>query len=370
MARRPTPMTPADCDLRGLPFMPLHGERLIESDLFFESNGDEFKAAVALWWASWKQVPAASLPTSPKVLAGLARVSDAAKWEAVSKGALHGWVLCSDGRLYHPVVAGLALEAWDERQEHRGAREAEKERKRLEREERKRLFADLKAVSVHLPWNISMADLRSNHGANCPQPVRDLSAGQVQDRPAPVPAIEGTVEGTGIGTKEKNPQKPPEGAFSPIFDLAWEAFPLDGRATTNRALSWAAWQVEAQTFDEQTLLACIRAFAESLRGKGDRAKASPKFHVWLKTQRYDAFLPSSSGGGTPTAWAGPADVFSATEAATGTHWAVFHLSRCRWDAEARTLTAPKFNANMLEDRAGDALRAIGVRIQIEDERAA
>ncbi|QHJ01642.1 hypothetical protein GT347_20180 [Xylophilus rhododendri] len=33
-------------------------------------------------------------------------------WKDVRSGALRGWVLCSDGRLYHPVVSEKALIAW------------------------------------------------------------------------------------------------------------------------------------------------------------------------------------------------------------------------------------------------------------------
>lgn len=105
------PMTPPDCDLRGMPFMPLAGDRLIDSDLFLMSTGDEFKAALALWWASWKQVPAASLPDDDRLLAGLARV-DLKRWTKIKPVALRGFVLCDDGRLYHSVVAEKAAEAW------------------------------------------------------------------------------------------------------------------------------------------------------------------------------------------------------------------------------------------------------------------
>ena len=112
------PLTLPDVDLRGLPFMPLHGEKLMDSDLFMISTGDEFKAALTLWWASWKQIPAASLPTDDRLLAGLARV-DRKAWTKLKEVALRGWVLCSDGRLYHPTVAQLANEAWAGRQSQR-----------------------------------------------------------------------------------------------------------------------------------------------------------------------------------------------------------------------------------------------------------
>ena len=109
----PKPMTDPDCDLRGLPFMPLDVVRLMDSDFFALSTGDEFKAGVSLWCKSWNQVPAGSLPDNDRVLAHL---STAGKdWPNVKEMAMRGWVLCSDGRWYHPVVSEKAVTAWGKR---------------------------------------------------------------------------------------------------------------------------------------------------------------------------------------------------------------------------------------------------------------
>lgn len=109
----PDPMTPPDCDLRGLPFMQLDVVRMMDSDLFALSSGDEFKAAIALWCKAWLQVPAASLPDDDRVLAHLSCAGT--KWKKVKSMALRGWMKCADGRLYHPVVAEKALHAWKAR---------------------------------------------------------------------------------------------------------------------------------------------------------------------------------------------------------------------------------------------------------------
>lgn len=110
MSDLPEPMVPAECDLRDFPFMPLDCARLLDSDLFALARGDEFKAAVALWCKSWGQVPTGSLPADEKVLAHLSGAG--AAWKKVREMALRGWVKCSDGRLYHPVIAEKAAEGW------------------------------------------------------------------------------------------------------------------------------------------------------------------------------------------------------------------------------------------------------------------
>jgi hypothetical protein len=109
----PAPLTPEDCDLRDFAFMPLDVVRLRDSDLAVTAEADEFRCAVLLWCASWHQVPAASLPDDDKILAQYAGYGRVVKeWQKVRDGALRGWVKCTDGRLYHPVVAEKASEAW------------------------------------------------------------------------------------------------------------------------------------------------------------------------------------------------------------------------------------------------------------------
>jgi hypothetical protein len=105
-------MTPPDCDLQDFEFMPVMVRRLLKSETWSLGSGDERAAAIALWFESWHQVPAASLPNNDKLLA---RLADTQKWAKVKEQALRGWVECSDGRLYHPVVAEKALEAWLEK---------------------------------------------------------------------------------------------------------------------------------------------------------------------------------------------------------------------------------------------------------------
>lgn len=128
MSQAPEPLTPHDCDLRGLPFMPLDVTRLLDSDFFALSSPEEFKAGVALWCKSWLQLPAASLPDDDRVLAHLSGAG--VRWRKLKEGVLHGWVKCSDGRWYHPTVAEKAREAWKHRlsQRERAAKRWDKQR--------------------------------------------------------------------------------------------------------------------------------------------------------------------------------------------------------------------------------------------------
>jgi hypothetical protein len=137
----PEPLVPAEVDLRAFPYMALDVLRLRDSDLTALSKGDEFKAAVLLWCAAWHQVPAGSLPADDRLLAHYSGAGT--RWSRVKAMALRGFVACSDGRLYHGVLAEKVIEAW-------GRKQAQVDRTRRateERERRRREGAPLRDVT-------------------------------------------------------------------------------------------------------------------------------------------------------------------------------------------------------------------------------
>jgi hypothetical protein len=155
MIDRPDPLTPESCDLRNFAYMPLDVVRLRDSEI---TGGDHsgFHAAVLLWCASWHQIPAASLPNDDAKIARLAGYGrDVRNWKrARSKGAMHGWILCSDDRWYHPVVAEKALEAWSSK----AAQTAKTEAARAARKE-------AKETSTRPPLDLHSESTRSGGAA-------------------------------------------------------------------------------------------------------------------------------------------------------------------------------------------------------------
>lgn len=116
----PDPLTPGDSDLRDFAFMPLLVARLRRSKawLIAKRQPELGFYMVNLWTAAWHDFPAGSLEDDDDVLSDLA-MCDPRKWERIRDKALHGWVKCSDGRLYHPVVAEQVNDAWANRQGYR-----------------------------------------------------------------------------------------------------------------------------------------------------------------------------------------------------------------------------------------------------------
>lgn len=114
------PLTPHDCDLRDFPRMMIDIPRLRGSEFDATPDDAAWRAGFNLWMTAWHQVPAASLSSDDASMAkaaGLGR--DLRTWKKIRTAALRGWIACDDGRLYHPVVAEIALESWLEKLQQR-----------------------------------------------------------------------------------------------------------------------------------------------------------------------------------------------------------------------------------------------------------
>lgn len=123
-AQLPQPPIPADADLRHFPCVSINAADLRNSDMAIEGDPADNWFCMILMMAAWHQLPAGSLPDDDAKLAYLAGMGrDLRGWKKRRKGALRGWVLCSDGRLYHPMLVEAVQEALQKSQ--RGRRSAE-----------------------------------------------------------------------------------------------------------------------------------------------------------------------------------------------------------------------------------------------------
>lgn len=93
--------------------MPIDVVRLRDSDFAATPDAEGFRCGLLLWMAAWHQVPAGSIPSdtsSQARLCGYGRNADT--YSEHRDVALHGFIECSDGRFYHPVICEKAEEAW------------------------------------------------------------------------------------------------------------------------------------------------------------------------------------------------------------------------------------------------------------------
>ncbi|RQZ78826.1 DUF1376 domain-containing protein [Burkholderia cepacia] len=114
--------------------MPIDVPRLLGSDLVHDESPEACWSAMLLWCVSWHEVPAGSMPDNDEWLAKRAGYWHKGKldptWHSVRDGALHGWIKCSDGRLYHPVLAEKVNASWFSKHRHAHDKLGERIRKR------------------------------------------------------------------------------------------------------------------------------------------------------------------------------------------------------------------------------------------------
>jgi hypothetical protein len=183
----PPPLVPAIVDLREFAYMPLDVVRLRDSETAVRTRGDEFRCAVILWCASWHQVPASSLPHDDLILSDLAGFGRAVReWKKVREGALRGFILCSDQRLYHPVVAEKAIGSWLARLRYLWRRECDRLKKQAQRTKVK---ADLPDFDLWITGACPEAVpyLSSGQLSNVPEDMEPLSPGQPPNVPRETP---------------------------------------------------------------------------------------------------------------------------------------------------------------------------------------
>lgn len=237
----PAPLTPPDCDLRDFAFMPLDVARLRDSDLAIQVGAEEFRAAVLLWCAAWHQVPAASLPDDDKALAALAGYGRVvAEWRKHREGALYGWVKCDDGRLYHPVVAEKARDAWQAKHKHAHDKLMDRVRKANKQREQQQLppwivpsLEDWIAAGFPLESELFPAESPDDSGGKI-QKGKKHSAGN-----PPENALKG--EGQGEGYKKDRAAATSHANASAHEDDPAPP-PLDGEKTAEElAMAVAVW---------------------------------------------------------------------------------------------------------------------------------
>lgn len=358
MAEEFDPLTPAECDCQGLPFMPLEVQRFMDSDLVALSTGEEFKAAVLLWAKAWGQVPAASLPDDDRILARMTGLP-LADWLRVKDMAIKNWIKCSDGRLYHPVIADLAVEAWGKR------------RKQSARSKTR--------------WSRVKA---SKHPAAMPRDTKSDATAFPRDAETDAAAMQGTDKNKG----KSPPYSPPEGDDDQSDQIeeayqGWNELASRLGLPVASGLDAARRRLIAKRLDEGGLdgwreaLAGVErsAFLRGLRpgadGRTMRADlgfvAAAKNYPRLREGFYGDDAPKPEAKRVVPDWQGPAEVWRAVHFADP-RCAVGFLAHTTWrDAPERAVvTDSRVIADRLRRDVSHVLKDLKVSIILERKEVA
>jgi hypothetical protein len=182
----PAPLTPAGCNLQDFPHTPILRSRLFGSSFHARTTDSEWRAGVTLWLKAWEQVPAGSLPDDDIELCRLAELArDMKTWKKLRAGAMRGWMVCSDGRLYHPVVAEVVNTALAAKE----AQRAKTYKARLAALEKRLSEAKTDTEKEHLTEEIKK--LKQSQSQTLSQPPREGKGREGKEKGLDNPSGEG-----------------------------------------------------------------------------------------------------------------------------------------------------------------------------------
>lgn len=113
-APRPAPLVTSDVDISSLSYMPLFIARLRGSKLWLitRRKPELFRPMFSMWMRAYQERPAGSLEADDDVLADAAELGFEA-WVDAKPDLMRGWILCSDNRYYHPVLAEIVKQSYE-----------------------------------------------------------------------------------------------------------------------------------------------------------------------------------------------------------------------------------------------------------------
>ena len=336
---RPHPLTPADCDLRDSKFMPMYVQALLNSGFNAMMDDTAWRAGVTLWLKAWHQVPAASLPDGDEDLCALAGFGrDLKRWKKARDKALRGWIACDDGRLYHPLIAEAALEAWISRLLSRVTSAAGHAR-------RWGTAFDPALIEASLAQAVPLLKALNPQA----EAVRKL-----ERRKMPV-ACQGKGKGKGKGEGKAEAEDSPE---SLGFDAFRAAYP-SGHGAVAAGKAWAAALAEGH--DPALILSGL----ETAKARWRKDQTPPRFIPlainWLDRRAWLNFAAVAP----PKPWAGPAAVRDAVLAelgpVEGEAFARSYLDPAIWEAPASLIARTAVAAGKL--RALHSLKSCRIIIR-------
>ncbi len=343
--------------------------RLFSSEFDATDDDSAWRFGVTLWLKSFHQVPAASLPTDEASLAKLCGLGrDVKTWRKHSAAAMRGWVPCADGRLYHPVVAEVALEAWLDKLAQRlssGAGNAARWGTEFDPEPIKadignaaRMLAALNPKSEALSkQQVAKALKRSERDSGSEVPS---GRGEIPTGPPEIPSGS---QGKGReGKKETeakaslSPGKPasakPKGKSGPIPD----DFPdLAAQARAEAMVADAGVQLD--------VAAHVRRFRAHALAQDRRAVDWNAAWVgWIEIEIAKApAAVTPKAEAEPSKWPGPQDIWRLAVDRKGEAWARGYVGRCAFRDGALVTASPTL-AKGLKAEIGRDLDDLGYRL--------
>lgn len=294
--RLPEPLVPGACTMSGNDWFPLHFDRLRKSKWWRRASDLARARNVMLWGEAYKQQPAGSMPDDDDDLAEAAGFGmDVEGFMAAKAEIMAPWVLCSDGRWYHPTVCEVVLEAWERASEKKKSAAAKKAAQRAK-------------TRGHAPPREPVPD----ENANVPTQTANVPGDNAENR--------GDIHthNRQDSTDRKEPPVVPRGGRAPKaslvrkadVDAIWEAAPKasrerSGKADVERALTAAVRRGKAVVEVQAGLLLYWKS-DQATKDGGEYVKG---VHRMIEGDRWESFVGAPPPPGLP--FEAPADPWPA-----------------------------------------------------------
>lgn len=291
MSNLPIPLTPFGCDLSGNTWFPLHFTRLRESRWWRTASHLARSVNIDLWGRAYEQVPAGSIPDDDVDLAEWAGYGrDVAAWLKVKADVMAPWVLCSDGRWYHPTVCEMVLESWEKLSERRQKERVRKAEQRSRIRKNEPLSRDFDAP---VPRDNGMCPTGQTGVSRVTAPHVPPKTGPVP--PKMLPTGEERKEETSSLVASAAPSATARGQSDPwkrdqnFADLWAAATELMRRRGKSRDKVWREWSAAVKRLEPRMIVAALRRYVREdvdvQRGMGQ-----PGLHLWLKDRVFEQWL--------------------------------------------------------------------------------
>jgi hypothetical protein len=302
-------------------WFPLYFDRLRQSRWWRRASDLCRARNVMLWGEAYKAVPAGSLPDNDDDLAEAAGFGfDVAGFLAAKDEIMAPWVMCSDGRWYHPTLCEVVIEAWDRVSEKRQTERIKKANQRAALHAKKAGVSS-KTSPVPAETGLVPGDTANVPGDKGPNPGGH-TAQERKGHERTVGSNEPVASASPEATTTTPSRKADPWDGDELFGTLWNACGSEmRRRAKSRAKVWPEWLKAKRIADPQDIVSALGIYM--LMDPDVKRTGGPGLHIWLKDRGWETW--------------GPLDMATTTIGAGWTEgqWAVMiemWRDEGRWDA--------------------------------------
>jgi hypothetical protein len=342
---RPAPLIAPEVNMGGDEWFPWYFHRIRKSKWWRRATDLARARNIMLWGEAYQQTPAGSLADDDDELAEAAGFGfDVDAFGDHKAEIMAPWVLCADGRWYHPTLCEVALESWARKSDRR---KKAAERKREQRDRVRGVTRDMPEPETTVTADIE--DVTRDIAIQT-----DSTDRQIEDADASLSLV---------GENEDDqPEKIP---YPPDFEAVWKAYP-HSKGRSSKSKSHGVWRRLSKARRKALPSAVARYAREGREPKVECG--APAMERWLGRD-LDLNWHDDPASDAPEAppWPGPAELRAAIASAQGEGFARSYLDPSGWrnGPDRMVLCRNEIAAKKLNAEVSEVLRRFDAQAVVE-----